>query len=285
MPPSGFAENLGLTDSGQRQMFNYRPEPQRSRPAPASETIQGRLAATQHDDSEMKYPYAARFVPPQRTKLPDNAASLEKPLTAAALTSLGGGALPQMSASPAESVARIQSTVDWDDEFDDLVQRNARPRHELEYCFDPQAEADYAEAMKGVDGSVIRWVAPALVAVGIVAGVSFPEKFGIGNQPVQTAAFFVGVPAQPEPVSTASTLRAYNDAQERNFTAGLKRMSNADLLSYAAVAQTDRDRAGSVIAPYMEDALTLTQNEIARRNLVAPTRARIVDEVLIPAPL
>lgn len=174
---------------------------------------------------------------------------------------------------------------DWDKDYDDLVKGDAVASGADENAPVP-AHAPRADAAPtSLRVTMARWFAPVLVVAGLGAGVTFPEQFGLGEKPVQTAALFAPFPAQSVSSASQVTLRAYSDAQHRNFVFGLKRFTDADLLAYAAVTQTDLDRAGSVLAPLMQDALTLTQLEIERRNLVQPNVVRSVQDVVIQTPL
>jgi hypothetical protein len=173
----------------------------------------------------------------------------------------------------------------WDDDFDDLVKGDGSAKPAVEYSPPPREVPQPQAATGSIRAALARWFAPALVVAGLAAGVTFPEKFGFGGPSVQSASIFsaVHVPFAPQPESVV--LRAYSDAQHRNFVSGLKRFSDADLLAYAAVTKSDLDRAGSVMLPLLQDALTLTQMEIERRNLTAPSVVQSVQDVLIQVPL
>lgn len=177
---------------------------------------------------------------------------------------------------------------DWDKDYDDLVKGDAVASDADNKSPVPLSVAHSDKEPSATRATLARWFAPALVVAGLAAGVTFPEQFGLGEKPVQTAALFAPFPSSSA-TSTSSapqvTLRAYSDAQHRNFVFGLKRFTDADLLVYAAVTQADLDRAGSVLAPLLQDALTLTQLEIERRNLVLPNAVRSVQDVVIQTPL
>lgn len=174
---------------------------------------------------------------------------------------------------------------DWDDDFEDLIKGDGPTKPAIEYSPPPQDVPTASPEKGSLWVALSRWVAPALVVTALAAGVTFPEKFGFGGQSVQTAQLFAPFPIMPTPETATVTLRAYSDAQQRSFLSGLKQFSDADLLSYATIIQADLDRAGVVMAPLLQDALTLTQMEIKRRNLVAPTVVRAVQDVLIQVPL
>jgi hypothetical protein len=115
--------------------------------------------------------------------------------------------------------------------------------------------------------------------------VAFPDLLGMGRQTVQTASLFPNSMADLTPIAHTVTLMAYSPAQSRTFVNGLARFSDADLLVYARTTQTDLDRAGHLMGPLLQDALTLTWAEIARRNLTADATIQSVEDIRILAPL
>ncbi len=174
---------------------------------------------------------------------------------------------------------------DWDDDFDELVKGDGSPTPAVEYS-PPPVEAAPAQPASGDQRSgLLRWLVPVLVVAGLGFGAYFPEKFGFGTPAVQSSNLFAAIPMISAPQTAVVTLRAYTDTQHRNFVSGLKRFSDMDLLTYAATTQTDLDRAGLLMTPLLQDALTLTQLEIERRNLTAPIVVRSVQDVLIQVPL
>jgi hypothetical protein len=174
---------------------------------------------------------------------------------------------------------------DWDEDFDDLVKGKGPAKPAVEYSPPPVDVAPAQPVTGSLRVMLARWFAPVLVVAGLAAGVTFPEKLGFGSNSVQTASLFASFPVQSAPQSATVSLRAYTDAQQRNFVFGLKRFSDPELIAYATTTQLDLERAGAVMTPLLQDALTLTQAEIERRNLVAPNVVRSVQDVLIQTPL
>jgi hypothetical protein len=177
------------------------------------------------------------------------------------------------------------SGFDWDDDFDDLVNGKGPVKPAVQYSPPPDEVAPMSAAAGSLRALVARWIAPAFVVLALAAGVSFPEKFGLGGKTLQTASLFAPLSLQTEQPTAEIALLAYSAAQHRNFVTGLKLFSDADLLSYAAVTQVDLGRASPVLAPLLQDALTLTRQEIGRRNLTPPSPAHSVQDVLIQTPL
>lgn len=175
------------------------------------------------------------------------------------------------------------SAFDWDEDYDDLV--TGRTPTAVENSLAPLTAKQAAPASTSLRATVSRWFAPALVVAALAAGVVFPEAFGFRKQSVQTASLFAPVATSPVAPEGEVTLRVYSEVQQRNFVFGLKRFSDVDLLNYATVTRTDLERAGRVMASFLEDALTLTQIEIERRNLSTPSPLRSVRDVLIQVPL
>ena len=185
-----------------------------------------------------------------------------------------------------------KTAFNWDEDFEDLVRDDApkpapvahvRPAGD-DYILVAPVHSDIA-ATGGLRAGLARWFAPALVVAGLAGAVAFPDMVGLGRQTVQTASLFPTALTDAAPIAPTVTLVAYSPAQSRSFVAGLARFSDADLLAYARTTQTDLARAGHLLGPLMQDALTLTRAEIARRNLSAEPVMRAVEDVRINAPL
>ena len=197
---------------------------------------------------------------------------------------------------------QAQAVFDWDqywDEYCDDLGQKADPAV-LEFEYDPPKRDNVAAinlkpkaqrqpapvqgAASGMGANVLRWTLPAVVAAAFAAGIIAPEKLGLRSNAVQDAQIFALLPIAANSDEEPVQLQVYSDEQHRHFVAGLKRLSDADLLSYAARAQIDMDHAGPMLKAHTEDALTLTRLELDRRNLTAPRVERATPQVLIPIP-
>lgn len=195
-----------------------------------------------------------------------------------------------------------KAVFDWDEYWNDYYEDLAQEAVPAEAAFDydppprdniaakqrrstPQRDVRANDTSKGkLRETVLQWLTPVLVVAAFAVVITLPEKFGIAGPSLQSAQLFVALPTSPAPEVESVNLRAYSERQQRMFVTGLKRLSDADLLSYAASTQTDLDRADPVMASLLEDAMTLTRMEIDRRNLNWPRAVRTVEEVLIPLP-
>ena len=191
-----------------------------------------------------------------------------------------------LNSSPQETAG-----FDWDSDVDDLL-NDGSTAQDTEYSYEPPAPVAPVAAPRGTGLRVMlaKWTAPALVVVALAGGVAFPEKFGFGKSEVQTAALFVPFTTDAPVVNTVTAapdvvLLVYTDTQSRNFRTGLRRFSDADLLAYAQVTQVDLERAGPMMRPRMQDALSLITAEAQRRNLTIAPVLRSVEDVQIQLPL
>lgn len=190
---------------------------------------------------------------------------------------------------------QASGSFDWDQDFDDLVKDGAIPDEAL-YTYEPVAPVAppappaTAQSSGMIRGMLGKFVLPACMVVALGFGVAFPEKIGLVRSQVQTASLFVPfstdlLPGADTAEHEAVNLLVYTAAQKRNFNAGLRRFSDADLLIYARVTQDDLDRAGPMLRPMLQDALALTQGELKRRNLSVVPVLRAVEDVHIQLPL
>lgn len=157
----------------------------------------------------------------------------------------------------------------WDNDYDDLV----KERHLR--VMPPDGAAAPERPMAGL---LSRLFFPAALSVAVLGAylVLGPHILGPRGG-VQTAGLL------PLPMASAASaplpaLQAYSDSQSRVFLNGLARFSDADLLRYAETTRRDLTRAGTMLAPFMRDALALTEHELARRAVpVAPAYGLLED--------
>ncbi len=186
----------------------------------------------------------------------------------------------------------------WDDFYEDLAQDSGVTESVYEY--DPlpkehkrpvqvRAAAESGKIAEPAQSgslreSILQWATPVMVVAGLAVSATLPKMLGFADPPLKSTDLFVALPAVPEPAMDVIPLRTYSDRQQRMFVSGLQQLSDADLISYAATNKADLARADPLMATLLEDAMTLTNIELKRRNLDTPTVPRIIQEVLIPLP-
>lgn len=157
---------------------------------------------------------------------------------------------------------------DWDDDYEDLVkERKLR-------VLPPEGIAEQAD--KPVSGTMSRFLLPAVLCAALVGAYAVlgPQLSG-SRAGLQTAGLLPMLPTSA-PVMPMPALQVYSDMQSRSFLNGLARFSDAELLVYAETTRRDLTRAGTMLAPYMRDALALAEHELTRRAVpVAPAYGQL----------
>jgi hypothetical protein len=161
----------------------------------------------------------------------------------------------------------------WDSDYEDLV----KERH-LRVL---PPEGENAPVDKPVRATLSRAFFPALVCAVVIGGYTMlgPKIFGQGSG-AQTASLFPAMQLIDQGTSFPR-LQAYSDSQSRIFLQGLARFSDADLLIYAETTRRDLTRAGTMLAPFMRDALALTEHELTRRAVPVPPAFGLLEDVRI----
>ncbi|MFN4058034.1 MAG: hypothetical protein ACK4HW_07620 [Roseinatronobacter sp.] len=164
----------------------------------------------------------------------------------------------------------------WDNDYEDLV----KERHLR--VLPPEGERDSATNSDTPSRNIFSRLFFPTVLCAALAGAYFalgPQIFG-ARTGVQTAGLLPILSASA-PAESLPALHAYSDSQSRNFLLGLARFSDADLLRYAETTRRDLIRAGTMLAPFMRDALALTEHELTRRALPMPPAFGMLDEVRV----
>lgn len=126
-----------------------------------------------------------------------------------------------------------------------------------------------------------RWLAPLAVIAGIaLAGQSvfrLDAMFGAQNVASASVGGLRGAFPALFQDTMPTDLVAYDESQYRNFSQGIARFSNADLLEYAATTARDLRGIEDPMTPFLLDVLLLTHREIDRRGLTRPVTTAALD--------
>lgn len=165
---------------------------------------------------------------------------------------------------------------DWDNDYDELVQeRRLRVLTDDGRSVTPTHTSDSSDNVRPV---LARWAAPIFVCAALGGAYILVGASGFGGQPAAQSAAIFGIAPQQTGTMPLPALQAYSEQQARSFLSGLSRFSDADLRRYADTTRRDLAYAGTLLAPFMRDALSLTEYELARQaSAVAPAFGGLQD--------